>query len=163
VSLPELSEEFQGPAREWDIAVLVALASDMEEHAVAVDIGDLEGSAFGQAQTAGIDGGEANPMSEHVDAGEGSSDLLEAQYSGEGFDPLGFDKPDGGPVPFEGVLIEEFDAAQGDGAGHPGPSGDIGAIEEIMPQFFIGDQVWGFMVVFGEFEDGPGVGLLGSR
>jgi hypothetical protein len=106
--------------------------------------------------------GETNPMAEHVDGGECSANLFDAQDGGEGFDPLGLEETHGGPVPLEGVLIEEFDAAQGDGAGHPGPSGDIGAIEEILPQFLIGDQVWGFMVVFGEFADGPGVGLLGS-
>ena len=163
VSLPELSEEFQSAVGQGDVAVLVALASDMEEHAVAVDVGDLQGSAFGQSQPAGVDGGETNPMAEHVDAGEGLSDFIEAQDGGQGLDPLGFEQTDGGPVPFEGVLIEELDSTESNGTGHPRPAGDIGAVEEILPQFLIGDQIGGLVIVFSQLADGSGVGFLCAR
>jgi len=162
VSLPKLSEEFQSPLRQWDVAVLVPLAADVQEHAVAVDIGNLQGSAFGQSQPAGVDGGQADAMAEHVDAGEGSADLIEAQDGGQGFDALGLEETNGGPVPLQGMLIEELDSTEGNGTGHPGPSGDIGAVEEILPQFLIRDQVWGLMIVFSQFADGSGVGILGA-
>ena len=35
MGLPELSEEFDSPLRQGDVAVLVALTADVEEHAVA--------------------------------------------------------------------------------------------------------------------------------
>ncbi len=58
------------------------------------------------------------------------------------------------------MLIEELDSTQGNGTGHPGPAGDIGAVEEILPQFLIRDQVGRLMIVFSQFADGSGVSLL---
>jgi hypothetical protein len=99
-------------------------------------------------------------MAEHVDAGEGFSDFIEAQDCGQRLNPFGFEQTDGGPIPLEGMLIEELDAAEGDGTCYPGPSGDIGAVKEILAQFLIGDQVGGLMIVFSQFADGSGVGFL---
>jgi hypothetical protein len=101
-------------------------------------------------------------MPEHVDRAQGSANLIDAQYGRQRLDPLGFEKPYGGPVSPEGVFIEELDATEGDSTGDPGPSGHIGAVEEILPQFLLRDQVWGLMIVFSQFADGPGVGFLGS-
>jgi hypothetical protein len=78
MGIPQLPEEFQSPSRQRDIAVFVPLASDVQEHPVAVDIGNLQGPAFGQSQPAGVDGSQTDPMAEHVDAGEGFPDLIEA-------------------------------------------------------------------------------------
>ena len=72
-------------------------------------------------------------MAQHVDAGEGSANFIQAQDGGKGLDPLGLDKADGGPVPLEGLLVEELDPAQRNGAGHPGPTTHIGAVQEILP------------------------------
>ena len=160
MGFPQLPEEFQSPLRQWDVAVFIALASDVQEHPVAVDIGNLQGPAFGQSQPAGVDGGQTDAMAEHVDAGEGSTHLIEAQDRGQGLDPLGFEQTNGGPVPLEGILIEELDAAEGNGTGHPGPAGDIGAVEEILPQLLIRDQVGGLMIVFSQFAHGSGVRFL---
>jgi len=92
---------------------------------------------------------------------KGSSDLLEAQDRGQGLEAFGFKETDGGPVPFEGLLIEELDPTQGNGTGHPGPAGDIGAKEEILPKFLFRDPIRGLMVVFSEFPYGSSVGFLG--
>jgi len=67
-----------------------------------------------------------------------------------------------GPVSLQGLLVEELDPTEGNGTGHPRPAADIGAEEEILPQFLIRDQVRGFMVVLSELEDRSGVGLLGA-
>lgn len=104
----------------------------MQEHTVAVDIGDLQGPAFGEAQPAGVDRGETDPMAEHVDTGQGASDLLAAQDGGQGLHPFGLEQTDGGPVSLQGLLIEELDAAEGNGAGHPRPAAHIGAEEAIL-------------------------------
>ena len=111
MGFPELSQELQRSPGERHVSVFVALAADVEKHAVAVDIGDLQGPSFCQSQAAGIDRGQADAMAEHVDACEGAPDLLDAQDSGQGFDALGLDKTDGGPVPLQGILVEELDAA----------------------------------------------------
>ena len=163
MGFPQLPEEFQSPLRQWDVAVLVPFAADVQEHAVAVDVRDLQGPAFGQSQPAGVDGGQTDAMAEHVDAGEGSSDLTKAQDRGQGLDPLGLEETNGGPIPLESMLIEELDSTEGNGTGHPGPAGDIGAVEEILPQFLIRDEIRGLMIVFSQFADRSGVGFLGAR
>jgi len=94
MGLPELSQKFKSPPGQRDVAILVPLAADVQEQAVAVDIGNLQGPAFGQAQPAGVDRGQADPMAEHVDARQSSTDLLETQDGGQGRDPLGLEQTD---------------------------------------------------------------------
>jgi hypothetical protein len=62
-------------------------------------------------------------MAKHVDAQKGSSDLLEAQDIGQGFDPPGLDRAYGSPVPLEGLMIEELYPTQGNGAACPSRNG----------------------------------------
>jgi len=100
-------------------------------------------------------------MAEHVDAREGAPDLLPAQDGGEGLHPLGLGEADGGPVPPEGLLVEELDPTQGDGAGDAGPAAHIGAVEEVQPELLLRDQVGRLRVVVGQFTDRAGIGLLG--
>jgi hypothetical protein len=75
--------------------------------------------------------------------------------------PLGLGQTDGGPAPPEGLLIEELDPAEGDGAGHAGPAAHIGAVEEVLPEFLLGDQVGGLLVVVAQFPNRSDVRLLG--
>jgi hypothetical protein len=75
---------------------------------------------------------------------------------------LGLDETNGGPVPLEGMLTEEFDSTEGNGTGHPRPTRDIGAVEEILPQFLVRDQVGRLMIMLSEFADGPGVVFLAA-
>jgi hypothetical protein len=76
---------------------------------------------------------------------------------------LGLDETDGGPILPQGVLVEELDSTEGDCAGHPGPAADIGAVEEVITQFFISNQVRGLVIVFSQFVNCPGIGFLGPR
>ena len=119
VGFPKLPEELQGTPGQRHIPVFVAFTVNVEKHAVAVDIGNLQGPAFGQSQAAGIDCGQADAMAEHVDACEGASDLIDAQDGRQGLDTLGLDKTDGGPILPQGILVEELDSTEGDGASHP--------------------------------------------
>jgi hypothetical protein len=87
-------------------------------------------------------------------------DLFSAQHSRELFLSSGPDKGESGPIPFEGVLIEELDTADGDGAGASGPFLDILAVEEIVTEFLLCDEVGGFIVMLGELTNGPDIHLL---
>jgi hypothetical protein len=63
VSLPVLTQQLQGRVREGDVTILAAFAAmDVNQAASAVNVADLEVSAFLQAQSAGIDGGEASSI-----------------------------------------------------------------------------------------------------
>jgi len=78
MGFPELPEYLHRPFGERHIPVLVSLAADVEEHAVTVDIGNLQGPAFQQSQAAGVNRGETGTMAEHVNAGEGAPDFIDA-------------------------------------------------------------------------------------
>jgi len=92
----------------------------------------------------------------HLQSGvndKGASDFIDAQDGRQGFDALGLDKTDGGPIPPQSILVEELDSTEGDGASHPGPAADIGAVEEIVPQFLIRNQVRGLVIVLSQFAN----------
>ena len=60
-----------------DVTVAIALATpDVEEHAVGIDIADLQAQAFAQAQAAGIDGGQADAMIQRGHQGQQATDLV---------------------------------------------------------------------------------------
>jgi hypothetical protein len=65
-----------------------------------------------------------------------------------------------GPFPLQRVLVQELDGAQSDGAGTAANLFFIGQVEEILPQFFFRDSVWGLAVVFGQTPYGAAVHLL---
>jgi len=55
-----------------------------------------------------------------------------------------------GPVPFDRILIKEFDAAQSDGAGASGPLLNVFDVEKIITEFLLGDLVRGFLVMLSQ-------------
>ena len=161
MGLPELPQDLQGFAGQRHIAILGALAVDMEEHAGAVHILHPEIDALVQPQAAGIDGGKAGTVAVQADQVEDAAHLLDAQDDRQLLFPLGPDKLDRRPVAPAGVVVEELDTAQGDGDGCPCVFFDIGEVEEILAKFLLGDPVRRLVVVFGELADGAQVRLLG--
>ena len=64
------------------------------------------------------------------------------------------------PVSLEDVFVEEANAAIADAHGIGGPVIDVLAVEEIVLEFLLGDQIGGFAIELGEHANGAGVGLL---
>src|SRR5215475_217550 len=64
------------------------------------------------------------------------------------------------PFSIERLLKEESDSAQGDGGRVARIMLDVDDVEEVLAEFFLGDQVGRLVIVFGELTDGSGVGLL---
>jgi hypothetical protein len=58
------------------------------------------------------------------------------------------------------MLIEELDAAQGDGTGTARVVFDVFEVEEILTQFFLRDPVGGLVVMFSQLADSPDIHLL---
>jgi len=76
VSLPVETKELQNGSRQRDIAIVVTFAvSDVKEHAVNVDVADLEVETFAEPQAAGVEGGEEDSMARKLDVIEQESDL----------------------------------------------------------------------------------------
>jgi hypothetical protein len=73
----------------------------------------------------------------------------------------GAHKGAGGPVALEGVLGEARDAAEGNGAGAARGVLDVFEIEEVIPEFFLGDTGGGLVIMVRQLTDGSDRRLLG--
>ena len=122
MGFPLLTQQQQGALRQRDVAVLVTFAAaDVQEHALRINVGNLEAQAFAQAQAAGIDGGQADAM---IQGGDGRQDA--ARFGG-GQDDREFKLGIGPgqfqfmrPEPAQGFFPKQLDGANGLGTGLAG-------------------------------------------
>ena len=118
VGCPVLSEQGEGAERQGDRAVLGACAAThMDEHAGAVDSGDLEVGALWQSEPTGVDGGQAGPIAQQLKGCQHGAHCFDTEDHGECLLPWGTHQGQRGPCPLAGVFGEERDTAQRDGAG----------------------------------------------
>ena len=163
VGHPIAAEQIEGGWGEWDVAILGTLATvDMDHHAGGIDIGDFEVETFMESQAAGIDGGEIGVILEGFDLGKNGSDFFDAENGREATFGLGTEDSEDVPVSLEDVFEEEAYAAIGDAHGIGGPVINVFAVEEVVLEFLLGDQIGGFVVELAEHANGAGVGLLSS-
>jgi hypothetical protein len=111
----------------------------MEHHPGTIDIPDLKLRPFLEPQTAGVDGRETDSVAWDLDQAEKLVNLLDAENGRKLFLAGRANEVQGGQILVEGVLVEELDAAQGDGERTAGVFLDILEMEEILSQFFLGD------------------------
>ncbi len=63
---------------------------------------------------------------------------------------------------FQGLLIEELEATEGDGGGGPGQFLLVSQIEKVLAQVFIAELLRAAVVMLGQLPDGAAVSLLSS-
>ena len=161
VGEPVAAEQMEGGLGEGYIAILGTLSTvDMDHHTVAVDIGDFEVEPFVKSETAGIDGGEIDVIVEGFDVVQNASDFFSAQNRGESSFGLGSEDSKDVPVSLEDVFVEEANPAIADAHGIGRPVINVFAMEEIVLEFLLGDQIGGFAAELAEHANGAGVGLL---
>jgi len=161
VGPPIAAEQVEGGWGERDVAVLGPLSTvDMDHHAGGVDIGDFEMEAFVKSEAAGIDGGEIGVILEGMDLCKNGSDFFTAENGRKASFGLGSKDSEDVPVSLEDVLVEEAYPAIADAHGIGGPVINVLAVEEIVLEFLLGDQVGGFVVELTEHANGASVGLL---
>jgi len=164
VGSPELAQPEQGALGQRHVTVPIALAgADVQEGAFAVDITDLQAQALAQAQAAGVDRGQSDPMVEGFDAAQDLTDLGGGEDDGEfelgsGASELEF----GGPGTLEGFLPEELDGAEGLGGGLAGKTALGLEVEEVLAEFLGRDEVRRFGVVLAELAEAGPVTFLGA-
>jgi hypothetical protein len=134
--------------------------TDLDQLASAVDILHVEMGAFLQAQTTGVERGEAHAVARQSHAAEQPADLFEAEDHGQFFLPWRAHKAQGSPVSVEGLFEEELDAAQRDRARTAGVLLDMLDVQEILSEFFLGDHVWGLVIGLSQLAHGPDRHLL---
>ena len=146
-----------------DVAVAVALAgADVQEHALRIDVADLQVEGFAQAQAAGVDGGQGDAMIQGGDAGQDAAHLGGGEDDGQlelGGGAGQFDL--GGPGAVEGFLPEELDGADGLGGSLAGEAPFGLEMDEVLAQFLGGDQVGRAVEVLGQLADAGEVSSAG--
>jgi hypothetical protein len=161
VGSPIASEQMEGGLREGDVAILGAFAAvDMNHHAAGVDVGDFEMETFVKPQAAGVDGREIGVVLEGFDLGENASDFIHAENGRKASFGLGSENSEDVPVSLEDVFVEEANPAIADPHGIGRPVINVFALEEIVLELLLGDEIGGFAIELGEHTDGAGVGLL---
>ena len=164
MAFPLLAQEEQGAFGQRDVAILIAFAAaDMQEHALGVDVADLQVQAFTQAQAAGIDEDEADAVVQGGNGGQDASCFGGGQDDGEfelgiGADQLEFV----GPGAFEGFLPEELEGADDLGGGLAGDLLVGLEVDAILAELLGGDEIGGFAVELAQLAQAGEVGLLGA-
>jgi len=138
---PQRPELTQGLLRQRHVALLAAFAVDAQEHALGVQVSNLQAAAFVETQTAGIDGRQADAVDGRAHTTENLLHFLPTQDHGQFFGLGRAQQFEDGPVSLEGVLEEEFDGAQGDGGGGTSDFLFQGEVKEVPAQLFLGDEV----------------------
>ena len=88
-------------------------------------------------------------------------DLVDAEDGREGTALGRADQFKGGPGALQGMDNQELDGGEGDGDGAGGDALLVDEIEEIVPQFVLGDLVGRLAIVGGELLDSEEVDGLG--
>jgi hypothetical protein len=165
VAFPLLAQEEQGALRQRDVTVLIAFAgADVKEHALGIDVADLQAQGFTQAQAAGVDGDQSDPVIQGGDAGENKTGLGGGEDDGQfelgiGAGQLEF----GGPDSLEGFFPEELEGADDLGAGLAGDLLFQFEMDAVLAELLGRDQLGGFGVELAELAQAGVIGLLGAR
>ena len=108
---------------------------------------DLQRGALLQAQTTGVDRGEADAVAGASDTAEPPSNLFEAEDHRQLLLAWCSNNAEGGPGSVEGRLEAELDAAPRDRARTAGVIFDILAGEDVLSTCCLGEAVWRFAIV----------------
>jgi hypothetical protein len=138
-----------------------SFAPDAQEHPLGIDVANPQEQAFTESQATGINRTQTDPVHGRAHAGENLLDFLPAQDHGQFLFPRRAQEFEAGPITLEGVLEQELNAAQSDGGGGAGHFLFQGEEEEVATQFFFGDLIRGFVVVFGQAADRTDITGLG--
>ena len=165
VRFPLLPQELQGAFRQRDVAILIAFAgADVQEHALGIDIADLEVQPFAQAQPAGVNGAEADAMIQGGDGGQNAAHLGGREHNrefelGVGARQFQFVRP--GPP--EGFFPEQFEGTDDLGAGLTGDFLVGLEVDAVLAELFGRNELGRFVVELAELAHTGVVGLFRAR
>ena len=90
---PVFAQASEGGAGQGDIAVAASLAVNVQEHAVALDVGDGEMGSFEEPQAAGINRDETGAVDGKANATQDAANLLATEDDGSFFSRCGRARP----------------------------------------------------------------------
>ena len=138
--------------------------ADVKEHAVAVDVADLEVETFAEPEAAGVEGGEEDLMARKLDVIEQESGFLTGENDREFEMGSGLnDSQLVRPLPTKSQLPEDFDGAEGLVGGGVSELFDRLEVNEVSLNLLEGEEIGSAVEVFAELTDTSQIGLLGAR
>jgi hypothetical protein len=161
---PLLPQESQRAFGQRDIAIRIAFAgADVQEHALGIDIADLEVQPFAQPQPARVDRDEANAMIQGGDGAQNAAHLGGGEHDREfelGIGARQFQLVRPGPA--EGFFPEQFDGANGLGTGLTGDFFGGFEMNAILADVLRRNQFGRLAVELPELADAGVIGLFGA-
>ncbi len=136
-------------------------AMDMDHFPRSINIGDLEEQPLLEAKPAGVHRREVGIIVEGVDLYENAFDLFPGQHRGEPCLPLCADDVEQMPVALEHMGKEELDAGVANAHRGGTPFGVLLAVDEVVDELLLGEEVRGLVVMLTNQTDGPDIGILG--
>jgi hypothetical protein len=126
---------------------------DMNDHALAVNIGNFEAASLAEPETARIDDQQTNPVALKPDVFEDAANLPASENNRKSFFALRTNEVKGCPLFLERLSIEELDAAKRDGYGCTFPFFDVLYVQKVVPEFFFADVVRRFVEMLRQEPD----------
>jgi hypothetical protein len=165
MTFPLLAQEQQRALGQRDVTVLIAFATaDVQEHAFGINVANLEVQTLTQAQAAGVNGDQADALIQRGNVGQDATRFSGREHDGQfelriGANQFQFVGPDS----FERLFPEEFDGADGLGAGLAGDFLVALEMDAILADVFGREPVGGFVIELTELADAGVVSLFGAR
>lgn len=162
--LPLLAQQEQGAFGQGNIPILIALAgADVKEHALGIDVADLEPETFTQAQAAGVNGGQTNAVIQSGHRGEDTTDLRNRKDDRKFVLRIGANQFQFvGPDAFEGLFPKDLDGADGLSAGLAGDLFVGLEVDTILADVLGLEAIGRFGEELAELTDTGVIGLLGA-
>jgi hypothetical protein len=165
VGFPLLAQVQQGALGQRDVAILIAFTgADVQEHALRIDIADLQAQPFAQAQAARVDGDETDAMIQRGNSAQDAAHFGGGEHDGQfelGIGPSQFQFV--GPGAVEGLFPKELDGADGLSAGLAGDLLVGLQMDAILANVFGGEQLRRAVVKLAELTDASVIGLFSAK
>jgi hypothetical protein len=159
---PVIPHQRQPPGCQWSEAVCPPLALvHPHQHALGVNVGDVQRRPLCQAQPAGIDQRQTRPGRRIVDQGQQGSDLPHTQHDGQFWDAPRSHEVEDWPWALQGVRVDEPDPLEVKTEGPLRHLLVVAQEEEVLPEVRFTHLIRSPSVVLGEVFDGVEIALLG--
>ncbi len=165
MTFPLLAQEQQCALGQGHVTVLVAFAAaDVQQHALGIDIRNLQAQAFAQAQAAGVNRAQADAMVQRGNLGQDAAHFGGREHDRE------FELGIGAsqfqfvwPGTAEGLFPEQLESADGLGAGLTGDLFVVLEMDAVLAELFGRNQVGSFAAELAQLAHTGVIGLLGAR
>jgi hypothetical protein len=156
VSFPKTPEHVEDGRRQRHVTITVALAANVEEQALSIDVADLQLHSLADAQPTRIDGGKKDAVKGRPEASEQLPDFFPTHDRWNFVFPAGSRHPEHRPRTLQGVLIEEFYGAESNGGVGARDLALVGEVKEVLANLFLGELIGRLPVMSGQYSYSSG-------